>query len=93
MKEHIKRYVNKNHVFSREFKKQLRLFITVTLGFTIAFTWRQTTYDLSLTFLKFITHIKNTTTLSILTSIFITIFALIVIYLSSKYLGSKPSWK
>jgi len=93
MKEHIRRYVNKNHIFNKEFKRQLRLLITVAMGFTIAFTWRQTIYDLSLTFLKFITKIQDISALKILTSILITIFAFLIIYLSARYLGSKPEWK
>ena len=31
--------------FRREFKRQVRLLIIITLGFTIAFAWRQTVFD------------------------------------------------
>ncbi|MFH1917598.1 MAG: hypothetical protein ABIJ14_00615 [Nanoarchaeota archaeon] len=76
--------------FKREFKKQARLLITITLGFTIAFTWRQTVFDISQSAVQFITHIQNLEISSILTSIFITIISVIFIYLTSHFL--KDNW-
>ncbi|MEK6906594.1 MAG: hypothetical protein AABW81_03160 [Nanoarchaeota archaeon] len=72
--------------FKREFKHQLRLFITFTLGFTIAFTWRQTIFDASSNFMRFITHIKDSTTLSLVSSLFVTVVSLLLIYLSTQLL-------
>lgn len=72
--------------FKREFKRQARLLIIVTLGFTIAFTWRQTVFDLSLAVVRFITHFESTSALSILASILITILSLSLIYLTSYWL-------
>ena len=67
----------------RELIKQMRMLLMFTLGFTIAFTWRQTIFDLSLSFVGFLTHISNSSTLSILASVFITIFSLGLVYLTS----------
>ena len=72
--------------FHEEFRKQMRLFIVFTLGFTIAFTWRQTLFDISQTFVQFITKIDNSSTSSILTSTFITFVSIIFIYLASYFL-------
>lgn len=72
--------------FKREFKRQLRILILFTLGFTIAFTWRQTTFDLSQSLIQFFIEVKNTTTLSILTSVFITLICIILICIASYYL-------
>ncbi|MEK6760908.1 MAG: DUF5654 family protein [Nanoarchaeota archaeon] len=67
--------------FRREFKRQIRLLIIITLGFTIAFTWRQTVFDLSLAFVKSMTNIRNDSELSILASLFITVLSVVLIYL------------
>ena len=72
--------------FKREFRRQIRMLIIVTLGFTIAFTWRQTVFDLSQNFVKFITHVQGSSALSILTSAFITILCLLIIYLTAHFL-------
>ncbi|MFH1307576.1 MAG: hypothetical protein ABIH72_01870 [archaeon] len=72
--------------FKREFANQIRLLIVITLGFTIAFTWRQTVFDISLSFVRFITHIEDSSAASIVTSVFITIVSLIVIYLVAHWL-------
>ncbi|HIG93994.1 MAG: hypothetical protein QT05_C0017G0004 [archaeon GW2011_AR13] len=72
--------------FKSEFRRQFRLLVVITLGFTIAFTWRQTVFDLSQSFIKFITHIENISISSILTSIFITLISVFFIYLTSHFL-------
>ncbi|MBS3089604.1 hypothetical protein J4461_01850 [Candidatus Pacearchaeota archaeon] len=76
--------------FRREFKKELRLIIVVTLGFTIAFTWRQTVFDTAQDFVQRLTHIQSSAALSILTSGFITLISLIIILLTSKLLRDNP---
>jgi len=86
MGERIKNYLFGGRKFKREFKRQIRTLIIVTLGFTIAFTWRQTIFDLSQSFVRFITHAKNSSSLTILTSIFITLFSVFIIYFTSKLL-------
>ena len=72
--------------FQREFRKQLRLLIIITLGFTIAFTWRQTVFDLSLAFVKSMTDIRDASELSILASLFITVLSVVLIYLAAHFL-------
>lgn len=72
--------------FHDEFRKQVRLLIVMTLGFTIAFTWRQTVFDVSQTFVKFITNIQDSSSLSIITSTFITLSSIIIIYIASRWL-------
>ncbi|MFH1501325.1 MAG: hypothetical protein ABIE22_05275 [archaeon] len=72
--------------FTNEFRTQVRLFIVFTLGFTIAFTWRQTIFDLSFEFIQFITDIKDSAAASLLASVLITIVSLVAIYLASHWL-------
>jgi len=84
MKKRLYRFFIGGRRFHDEFRKQARLLIVFTLGFTIAFTWRQTIFDLSQTFVQFITNVKDSSTLSILASIFITIVSIILIYLASQ---------
>jgi len=86
MKRRFFEYFVKGRKFKKEFKRQLRMLIIITLGFTIAFTWRQTIFDLSQTLMQFFTRTQNSTALSILTSIFITIVSVVLIYLTSYYL-------
>jgi hypothetical protein len=71
--------------FKNEFRKQIRMIIIVTFGFTIAFTWRQTIFDLSTSVVKFFTQAQGST-LSILASLLITIISVIIIYLSAHFL-------
>jgi hypothetical protein len=78
--------------FQKEFKKQIKTLIIVTLGFTIAFTWRQTIFDLSLAIVKFFTNIKDSSALSILTSLFITLLSIFIIYLTSHYLKDENGY-
>jgi len=77
--------------FRKEFKKQVRTLILFTLGFTIAFTWRQTIFDLSLSVVKWVTNIQNSAELSLLSSILVTIVSLIVIFLTSHWLKDGSS--
>ncbi len=72
--------------FKREFRRQARSFIIVFLGFTIAFTWRQTIFDISSAFMGIITNIKDSSTLSLLASIFITMVSIFFIYLTARLL-------
>jgi len=72
--------------FKREFRRQIRTLIIVTLGFTIAFTWRQTLFDISQEIVEFFLHIEISSTLSILTSLFITLVSVVLVYLSAHFL-------
>jgi len=86
MRPKIKKFFSIGTKFKKEFKRQLRMLLTLTLGFTIAFTWRQTIFDISQAFVQFALNIKNATTSSILTSTFITIISVALIYLTAYYL-------
>jgi ABC-type Fe3+ transport system permease subunit len=66
------------------------MLIIVTLGFTIAFTWRQTIFDTSQSIVNFFLHIQNSAALSILTSIFITLLAVLLVYLTAHLLKDDP---
>lgn len=70
--------------FRKDFRKQLKTLVVVGAGFTIAFTWRQTIFDISQKIVQFITNIKSSSILSLATSIFTTIISglivLVVLY-------------
>jgi hypothetical protein len=76
--------------FKEEHRKELRLFIIVTLSFTIAFTWRQTIFDVFQSLIYFFVEIKSSTWSSILTSILITIVSIALIRLTSHILKKSP---
>ena len=86
MRQKIKSLITPGTKFKKELRRQMRMLIILTLGFTIAFTWRQTIFDLSQTFVEFVLNIKNATTSSIATSIFITIISIVLMVLFSAYL-------
>ncbi len=76
--------------YKKEFIKQMRTILMLTFGFTIAFTWRQTVFDLSQSIVQFFTHVSNNGTLSILTSAFITVICLGLILITSYFLKERP---
>ena len=76
-----------------EFRRQLRFLIIITLGFTIAFSWRQTIFDSVQSIILAITNIQNLATSSILTSITITIISILLIYLTSRLLRVSPEYR
>ena len=90
MRQRISKYFSRNG-YRREFRRELRLLIVVTLGFTIGFTWRETIFDVSWAFIHWITNIQGTPALSILTSIFITLICLGLIYITSYLLKERPA--
>jgi len=76
--------------FKNEFRRQIRMLIIVTLGFTIAFTWRQTIFDTSQAIVQFFTNVEGSTALSVLTSLFITMVSVLLIYILAHYLKDNP---
>ena len=86
MRKKFKSFFTPGRRFKREFKRQLRLLVTVTLGFTIAFTWRQTVFDVSQSIVNFFVHVQSSAVSSILTSTFITVISIALIYITSRYL-------
>ena len=89
MRGRISKYFSRNN-YRKEFRHELRLLIVVTLGFTIGFTWRETIFDVSWAFIQWLTHAERAPTLSILTSIFITLICVGLIYLTSYLLKKRP---
>lgn len=85
MKKKISRFFTDIR-FKREFRNQIRFFIIVTFGFTIAFTWRQTIFDLSQAFILSLTHLKPSSFSTILTSSFITFVSIFLIFFTSHFL-------
>jgi len=77
--------------FRKEFRKQLRMLIVVTLGFTIAFSWRQTTFDLSQSFVEWVTKTQNSALSTVLTSTFITLLSLLLIMVTSNFFKDSGS--
>lgn len=75
--------------FKNEFRKQMRLLIIVTIGFTIAFSWRQTIFDAVQTAVSSVFGTQGFAS-SILTSVAITLFGLFLIYLTSHLLKQRP---
>ncbi len=88
MRKRISRYFSKNN-YRKEFRHELRLLIVVTLGFTIGFTWRETIFDVSWAFIQWLTHAEKAPALSFLTSVFITLICVGLIYLTSYLLKEK----
>jgi len=86
MRKRIYRSIREGSKFKKEFRRQIRMLIIITLGFTIAFTWRQTIFDTSQAIVQFFLNVQNSTTLSVLTSLFITILSIILIYLTAHFL-------
>ena len=86
MRHRIKTFFMGGESFKKEVKKQVRILILFTLGFTIAFTWRQTIFDITESLVILITHIQGETSLSILTSFSITVISLILIWVTARFL-------
>ena len=86
MKKRLYRFFIGSKNFENEFRKQIRMLAIITLGFTIAFTWRQTIFDLSQSFVQFITNVQSSELSSILTSTFITIISFLLIYIATYFL-------
>ncbi len=77
--------------FKKEFRRQIRSFIIITLAFTVAFSWRQTTFDLSQYLISLVITIQNPATSTIITSTFITLFSVFLIYLTAHFLKEVPN--
>ena len=79
MRQGISGFFHIERRFKKEFKREIRLLVIVTLAFTIAFSWRQTIFDISKDFIQFMTHFQNLAALSVLTSTFITLTSILLI--------------
>ena len=88
-KEKVHHFFVGGEQFKKEVKRQVRLLIVVTLGFTIAFSWRQTIFDVFESFIQKIFPTNNTALSSILTSTLITLITLFLILITSYFLQEK----
>lgn len=86
MRRKIKRSIRSGLKFKREFRRQIRMLVIITLGFTMAFTWRQTVFDASQSIVQLFIDVQNSTTLSVLTSLLITIISIFLVYLTAHFL-------
>ncbi|MBU0760054.1 MAG: hypothetical protein KJ600_00430 [Nanoarchaeota archaeon] len=87
-RDKVRRFFVGGKNFQKEFKKQVRLIVIVTLGFTIAFSWRQTIFDAVQTLVQKLTN-SNGLPSSVLTSIVITLISLLIIYITAHLLREK----
>ena len=74
------------HNYREEVRTQIRMWIMITLAFTIAFSWRETIFELSKTFMQWVTRTEDGNSLNALTSLFITLISVLLIFLASHYL-------
>lgn len=74
--------------FRKEVKREIRMLVLFTLGFTIAFTWRQTLFDIFEAAMNKL-FAASSATLSVLTSTAITLFSILLILLISYFLQDK----
>ena len=86
LKETLRTFFIGGERFKREIREEIKLLIILSLGFGIAFSWRQTAFDAFESVVKSITNIQNSTLANILTSSVITLVSLIVIFLVSKFM-------
>ena len=83
LKNKLRRIMRSSRKFKKEHKKEIRLLVTFTFGFTMAFAWRQAFFNNSQALLTWFLHIKNSALLNILTASFITIVSFALLRLSS----------
>jgi len=81
------------HLNQSEFRRTVKSFLIMTLAFSIAFTWRETFFDVSQALLIWTTGVEKGPFSSILTSLLITLLCIFLIYLISFYLSDNPKRK
>lgn len=77
--------------YKDEFRKQMRSVIVLTLGFSIAFAWREAIFDWSKSVTAWITHSTNGGTATG-AAIFITLVCVLLIILTSRWLKDKKDF-
>ena len=77
----------------QEFKSQLRFLIIVALGFTIAFSWRETIFDAVYVLVTSFGEVQNPTYASITTSTAITLISLILLFITARLLQTRPEYR
>lgn len=74
--------------YKDEFRKQVRSIVVFTLGFTIAFAWREVIFDWSKSATAWITHSGDGGS-TIGATIFITLISVFLIFLTTHWLKDK----
>lgn len=73
--------------FRKEFKRQIRLALVAAIGFTIAFAWRNAVFDAFQNFVaRFLDVAPDHYLSELYTAIVITLFGVILIFITSKLL-------
>ncbi len=75
--------------FKKEFKRQLRLAIIAAIGFTVAFAWRNAIYNSAQNLIGQIINSTEFVLTESITALAITLFAVIILFLTSKILKDK----
>lgn len=88
IKQKISNYTFVGQNYRDEFRKQMRSVVVLTLGFSIAFAWRETIFDWSKSITAWITHSNNGGS-STGASIFITLICLLLILATTRWLKDK----
>ncbi|MDO8563865.1 MAG: hypothetical protein Q7R87_02565 [Nanoarchaeota archaeon] len=86
MKEHIKRFLFGGDSFKKDFIHQIKYLVILTLAFTIAFSWRETVFNATKSFIQSVISVQSLNLLSVLTSLTVTIFSVIIIWIMIKSL-------
>ena len=88
IKQKFSNYTFVGQKYKDEFRKQMRSVIVFTLGFTIAFAWRETIFDWSKSVTAWITNSSKGGT-STGASLFITLLCILLIFLTTRWLRDK----
>lgn len=91
IKQKFSNYTFVGSKYRDEFRKQMRSIIVLTLGFSIAFAWREAIFEWSKSASAWITHSKNGGSATG-AAIFITVFCIFLILLTSRWLKDKNSY-
>jgi len=86
----IHQMIKTKRSFKQEFKKQIRFAITAAIGFTIAFSWRETVFDMFLNFTSRVLDLSiDHYSTKIYTAVLITLLGVLLIFFTSKILKDK----
>ncbi len=80
-------FFNVGRNYKEEFRKQLRMIITFTLGLGIAFTWREYLYESSKKIVKWMFHADGQAAFG--GAVFVTLISIVLIYATSLWLKEK----
>jgi len=86
----LHQFMQKSKSFKKELKKQLRFAITAAIGFSIAFAWRESIFDMFKSFVsRFFDLTPEHYSTEIYTAVVITVTGVVLIFLTSKLLKDK----